>query len=223
MYRAAAAFAGADYSWGMVPYADPGAKLTFAIRDELRRVEREAGREPAVILMQNHGIIVHADDPDQALSIHADANERLAGQFGITGDSFPAVAIEEREPGLYAAATPCLAEALKSGGYTEKSLLEQPLYPDQMVFLTGTFSMDRDTVEDGQCTADSRTGEVLMRMDEKKARVLAETLAAVVFVTGHIRTAGHPLSAMGEAAKAFIASWESEKYRKSLAGQKAVK
>ena len=167
MYRAAAAFAGADYSWGMVPYADPGAKLTFAIRHELRRVERE--------------------------------------------------------PGLYAAATPCLAEALKSGGYTEKSLLEQPLYPDQMVFLTGTFSMDRDTVEDGQCTADSRTGEVLMRMDEKKARVLAETLAAVVFVTGHIRTAGHPLSAMGEAAKAFIASWESEKYRKSLAGQKAVK
>ena len=47
MYRAAAAFAGADYSWGMVPYADPGAKLTFAIRDELRRGEGGAGRGAA--------------------------------------------------------------------------------------------------------------------------------------------------------------------------------
>ena len=38
-----AAFAGADYSWGMVPYVDPGANLTFAIRNELRRVEAETG------------------------------------------------------------------------------------------------------------------------------------------------------------------------------------
>ena len=59
-----------------------------------------------------------------------------------------------------------------------------------------------------------------MRMDGKKAQVLAETLTAVVFVISHIRAAGHPLSTMGEAAKHFIANWESEKYRKSLAGKK---
>ena len=32
---------------------------------------------------------------------------------------------------------------------------------------------------------------------------------------------GYELSTMGEAAKKFIANWESEKYRKSLAGKKA--
>ena len=37
----------------------------------------------------------------------------------------------------------------------------------------------------------------------------------------HIRKAGYELSTMGEAAKKFIANWESEKYRKSLAGKKA--
>ena len=31
---AAQAFAGANYTWGWVPYTDPGANLTFAIRDE---------------------------------------------------------------------------------------------------------------------------------------------------------------------------------------------
>ena len=216
----AAAFQGADYSWGMVPYVDPGANLTFAIRNELRRVEAETGKVPSIIIMQNHGIIAHDDDPDKCLALHADANKRLAKQFGITGDCFPKVEIKQVEEGLYEAATPYLTEALAKGDYTEQFLLEQPLYPDQMVFLIGTFSMDKAQVEEGQCVAYSDTGKVLMRMDGKKAQVLAETLTAVVFVINHIKAAGHPLSTMGEAAKNFIANWESEKYRKSLSQKK---
>ena len=215
-----AAFEGADYSWGMVPYVDPGANLTFAIRNEMKRVEAETGKVPGIIIMQNHGIIAHDDDPDVVLALHADANERLAKAFGITGDSFPKVSVKEIEPGLYQADTPYLTKALAGGAYTEQFLLEQPLYPDQMVFLIGTFSMDKPEVEEGQCVAYSDSGKVLMRMDGKKAQVLAETLTAVVFVINHIKAAGHPLSTMGEAAKNFIANWESEKYRKSLAGKK---
>lgn len=213
------AFADAEYTWGMVPYTDPGANLTFAIRDEVRRVTLETGKEPSVILMQNHGIVVHHDDADTCLSIHDDANSRLAAQFGITGDSFPAVSVQETAPGVYTAVCPYLTEALRSGKYTEQQLLEQPLYPDQMVFLIGTFSMDRAEVEEGQCVASSNDGSVVMRMDSGKAQVVAETLTAVIFVMEHIAAAGHPLSTMGEAAKHFIANWESEQYRKSLAGK----
>ena len=216
----AAAFEGADYSWGMVPYVDPGANLTFAIRNEMKRVEKETGKVPGIIIMQNHGIIAHDDDPEVVLQLHADANERLAKAFGITGNAFPKVSIKEIEPGLYEADTPYLTEALAGGAYTEQFLLEQPLYPDQMVFLIGTFSMDKPEVEEGQCVAYSDSGKVLMRMDAKKAQVLAETLTAVVFVINHIKATGHPLSTMGEKAKNFIANWESEKYRKSLAGKK---
>ena len=216
---ASAAFTGADYTWGMVPYVDPGASLTFAIRDEVRRVETESGRTPSVLLMQNHGIIVHDDDPDRCLAIHADANARLAARFGLTGDAFPPVSIREAEAGLYAADTPYLSETLRSGKYTQQFLLEEPLYPDQMVFLTGSFTMDTGSPEDGQCAANTSTGEVLMRMDAGKAQVMTETLTAVLFIIEHIRAAGEPLSTMGEAAKHFIANWESEKYRKSLAGK----
>ncbi len=216
---AAKAFAGADYSWGWVPYTDPGANLTFAIRDEMKRVEAATGKMPSIILMVNHGIIAHDDDGQAALDIHADANARLAAAFGITGDSFPAVTIEDRGNGVFEATTPYLTEALKSGKYTEQLLLEQPLYPDQMVFLIGSFSMDKDVVEEGQCVASSETGRVLMAMPAAKAQVMAETLTAVCFVMEHIQAAGHPLSTMGEAAKHFIANWESEKYRKSMAGK----
>lgn len=216
---AAKAFAGASYTWGWVPYTDPGANLTFAIRDELRRVEKETGKVPSVILMQNHGIIVHDDDADTCLAIHADANERLAKAFGLTGDSFPATAIEEMAAGIYAAAVPYLREQFKTGVHTQKSLLEEPLYPDQMVFLVDTFFMDAEKLEAGQCVASSKTGHMLMQMPAKKALTLVETLTAVFFIMENIKKAGYTVSTMGEAAKNFIANWESEKYRKSLAAK----
>ena len=82
------AFRYAPYTWGWVDYQDPGAKLAFAIREELDRVERATGRVPAVIIMQNHGIIVHDDDAVSALAIHADANVRLAAHYGLAENAF---------------------------------------------------------------------------------------------------------------------------------------
>ena len=191
---AAQAFAGANYTWGWVPYTDPGANLTFAIRDELRRVEAETGKVPSVILMQNHGIIVHDDDPDTALAIHTDANERLARMFGLSGTSFPKIAVREMAAGIYAADVPYLAGQFRTGGYTQEFLMTQPLYPDQMVFLTDTFYLDQETLGAGQAVASSKTGELLMQMDAKKALTLTETLTAVFFVMEHIRKSGRVMN-----------------------------
>lgn len=213
------AFCDAGYTWGWVPYTDPGANLTFAIRDELRRVEEQSGKQPSVILLQNHGIIVHDDDPDKVLAIHTDANERLARMFGINGTAFPEVRIRAMSAGLIAADTPYLEKAFLAGEYGEEFLMTQPLYPDQMVFLTDAFFMDREEIADGQAVASSATGQMLMKMDAKKAMTMTETLTAVFFIMDNIKKAGYTLSTMGEAAKKFIANWESEKYRRSMAGK----
>ena len=61
---------------------------------------------------------------------------------------------------------------------------------------------------------------LLFAMPAAKAQVIAETLACVVYICDTLNATGHALSTMGEAARAFIANWESEKYRKSLAGKK---
>ena len=213
------ALADAPYSWGMVPYTDPGARLTFSIRDELARVEKETGKRPAAIFMQNHGLIAHHDDPDECLRIHADVNRRVAEAFGVRDGDFPAVPVREIGGGLVEADSPLLSDALRSGAYSEKFLLESPLYPDQLVFLTGSFAFG-SAPADGMCAADPATGRVCFAMPVAKAQVIAETLTCVVYICETLKRSGHPLSTMDEAARAFIANWESEKYRKSLAGKK---
>ena len=213
------ALEGADYSWGWVSYVDPGARLTFSIRDELRRVEAETGRRPAAIFMQNHGLIAHADDPDECIRIHDDVNDRIARAFGLENGCFPKVEIRELGDGLCEAVCPYLSEQLATGDFSEKFMLESPLYPDQLVFLTGSFSFGEGEPEEGMAVADPKTGRVTFRMSAAKAQVIAETLTAIVFIVRNIAQNGYTLSTLGEAAKQFIANWESEKYRKSMAGK----
>ena len=213
------ALADADYGWGWVSYVDPGARLTFSIRDEVRRVEAETGRRPAAIFMQNHGLIAHSDDPDECLRIHTDVNDRIARAFGLENGCFPKVGVREIEGGLVEADCPFLTEQLASGDYSEQFLLQSPLYPDQLVFLTGVFSFSEDMPGEGMAACNPKTGVVTFNMPAAKAQVIAETLTAVVFICRAIAQKGYTLSTMGEAAKAFIANWESEKYRKSLAGK----
>lgn len=210
------AFQYAPYSWGWVDYQDPGAKLAFAIREELERVEKETGRVPSVIIMQNHGIIVHDDDAVSALAIHADANVRLAAHFNLAENSFPRVTITELAGGVYRATTPYLKENLLGCSYTQDQLLYEPLYPDQMVFLVGTYFQDKEDIDDAQAVSSTKTGELLLRMSPQKAQALTETLTAVFFIIEHVQKAGYKVSTMSDAARNFISNWESEKYRSSL-------
>jgi ribulose-5-phosphate 4-epimerase/fuculose-1-phosphate aldolase len=209
----------ADYSWGFVKYTNPGILLTFSIRDELTRVQAEKGKTPAVIFMENHGVIVHHDDPSECLRIHEDVNKRIAEVFGITDKSFPKVTLTQTGDDLFEANVPYLSDSLRKGVHSQKDFIEEALYPDQLVFLAGTFYLSEDEKEPGpdSCTASKKTGKVKFNMAGAKALTVAETLTAVLFIKGHIAKAGYTLSTMGEAAKEFIANWESEKYRKTLA------
>lgn len=211
----------APYSWGWVDYQDPGAKLAFAIRDELDRVEKETGRVPAVIIMQNHGIIVHDDDAVSCLAIHADANVRLAAHYGLAENAFPRVTIDELAGGVYRASTPYLREKLENCIYSQEQLLYEPLYPDQMVFLVGTYFQNKEDIDEGQAVSSTKTGELLLRMSPQKAQALAEVLTAVFFVIEHVEKLGYKVSTMSDAARNFISNWESEKYRSSLNEKKA--
>lgn len=210
------ALSDAGYAVGIVPYVDPGARLTFAVRDELRRVEAKCRQRPGVLFLQNHGIIAHHDDPEECLRLHEDACRRVAAAFHMDIDSFPALALREAPDGMLEADCPFLSERIATGAYDEDFFLAKPLYPDQMVFLANAFAFGDGMPEEGRCLADPATGNIRFLMPESRARVILETLVAVVFVADAIRRAGKTLVPMGAAAQSFIAGWESEKYRRAL-------
>ena len=211
-----AALKNADYAFGIVPYVDPGARLTFAMRDEMHRVKAECGRAPSVFFLKNHGIVAHDVDPVACLQIHEDANRRIAAAFGIEYGAFPSFSLHEVQDGLLEADCPYLTKRIARGDYDEGFFLERPLYPDQIVFLAGIFSFGEGTPDDGHSLADPTNGRIRFRMSESRARVILETLVAAVFVAEGIRRKGAMLAPMGVAAKNFIAGWESEKYRRSI-------
>ena len=204
------ALAGADFSWGLVPYIDPGARLSFAIRDELDRVKRETGKTPKVLFMQNHGLIVHEETADAALALHDAVNARLAAHFDVAADAFLQMDLETY-----------LETRLRARSYDASFFIDTPLYPDQMVFFVGTLGFGAGEAEEDGARLDLATGRLSFAVAEAQARVITETLAAVLFIQEQIEKKGYTLSTMGEQAKRFIANWESEKYRKSLLGAKA--
>ena len=210
----------AGYAVGIVPYVDPGTRLTFAVRDELRRVAAECGKRPAILFLQNHGIIAHHDDPDECLHLHEDACRRMAAAFGVDFGSFPSLALRVTAEGLLESDCPFLSERIASGAYDEDFFLTKPLYPDQMVFLANAFAFGDGMPEEGHCLADPETGRIRFRMPESRARVILKTLVSVVFVAEAVRRAGRTLVPMGAAAQSFIAGWESEKYRRALSERK---
>ena len=199
----------ANFSWGVVPYIDPGARLSFAIRNEMDRVKLASGSVPRVLFMQNHGLIVHAETADAALALHEAVNARFAAFFGVAADAFATMDLESY-----------IATRLRARTYEGSFFLETPLYPDQMVFFIGTLGFGSEEAKAGEIQLDLTSGNIHSAAGEAQTRVVTETLAAVLFIQEQIEKQGYTLSTMGEKAKKFIANWESEKYRKSLLGAK---
>ena len=198
----------APYAIGFVPYTNPGAKLTFSIRDEIRAVERATGKKPSVIFMQNHGVIATHADADECVRIHDDINARVRAYFGAK--EYPKIELN----GNFSA-TKGLKERLASGRFGEEELLKNPLYPDQMVFFADTLFLTDEAPAPGKASLKS-DGAVEYNMDAGKAVVIEETLAAIVYIIDGIEAKGFTVSTMSGAAQQFISGWESEKYRKSL-------
>lgn len=209
----AEAMQGLDCGYTILPYVDPGARLTFAMRDALNEARAAQGKTPAVILMRNHGPIVHHEDAEACLQLHEEVNLRFARVFGLRFEDFPEGRLKELDEQHFLSDTPYLFERLKGERYSDSLLLDEPLYPDQMVFFRGTLGEGMQI--------DRQTGVTSYRMGRKAAQALEDTLCAVLFIREQLAKKGLKVLSMGEGAQAFIGGWESERYRKGLAEGKA--
>ena len=198
-------FEGSGTGYIFLPYIDPGFRLTLAVKQAVDAYRSEHGVLPDAIFMDNHGIIVHNDDPEKAIEIHEIINNGIREHFGL-GD-FPKPEIKKGKDG-FESTTEYLKKFIMEMGADASYFNALTLYPDQLVYLGGKIG---SVIE-----IDKETGETVYHAGEKEAQTLVETLLGVVYVIQSIKQAGLTLRQMDDAGADFINNWESEKYRQKI-------
>ncbi len=53
-----------------VPYAKPGMELAILLMESLKTIEKESLARPAVIFLENHGLVIHGNVAEEVITIH---------------------------------------------------------------------------------------------------------------------------------------------------------
>jgi rhamnose utilization protein RhaD (predicted bifunctional aldolase and dehydrogenase) len=222
---AAAARLFPDALW--IPYTDPGFTLSMAIRARVAEYEREHGRQPSVILLENHGIFVAADSPAGIREHYRRIIDALRIEY--VGLGVPC-RLKYRAPTLQHELEDLSGVLLELMGATASfvvssapfELAEGPLTPDHMVYAKAyPYVEDLDR---GLVAGFMRRHGYAPRVVSTKVAVFAlgKTPAAAQLAMEMARDGGlvkQLTSAFGgvrylsDSARRFIESWEVESYR----------
>lgn len=215
-----------------VPYVDPGYTLCMEIRRRLSAV-RGTPHEPSLVLLQNHGVFVAADTPDEirVLYRHLMDTLRMAyEQRGVRPVWIPPPPIAPFEADALRAA---LRDALGPDGDASviAGLFEVaagPLSPDHIVYarsfpMTGPVTAANAAVYRAQHGFPPRvvvtpTAVVGIGPKPRVAELAMELAQDGAFVVRLTAAFGGPRY-LDDAARRFIEQWEVESYRQSVAAQ----
>lgn len=188
-----------------IPYNTPGIALTLAIK------AAGATEGNDVIFLENHGLIIVAPTPQQALHKHEEVNDKLRLYFDLTA-SYPTLAIAPHEAGWQSNSSTLQSRIAKNPDtiFTFKNTI---LFPDQVVYGD---AISYDVTTPDKITIDPATGSITYACSEKEALAIEETLAAWLYIHDTVTKKGLTLKTLAAAEGVFIANLDSEKYRKSI-------
>lgn len=206
-------FGDKDFAVIWVPYINPGFSLSVRINDEISRCMGKTGMFPQVIFMENHGLIVTADDSRECVRLHQDVNDVIRDFLSIE-ETFPEIEIVEVGDNTFISKTGYLNDYFRHNRINPDFFDRNALYPDQLVYLNGNAGVG---TTDRKLNINARTGEIIYKTNASEARTIEETLLAFLYVLTNIQKHGLTLKTMSDKEINFISNWESEAYRKSLA------
>lgn len=195
-----------------IPYINPGFCLTLKIKDCIEKTITETGLFPQLIFMENHGLIATADDNEECISLHQKANDIIREYFDLN-EEYPRLCLEKADDNTFVSRTEYLIEYFKRNTISSSFFDEMVLYPDQLVYLNGSLSVDK---MDNKINVNTKTGEIIYKANESEAQTMEESLLAYVYILESAKRLGISLKSMSAKEIDFIANWESEHYRKNL-------
>lgn len=206
-------FNGKNYTTAWIPYHNPGFSLTLKINEVIKKTQQNGGKFPEVIFMENHGLIVTADDSKKCTELHQEVNDTIK-EFLNLQEPFPSIELQKTDETKVLSKTKYLKEFFKHNPVNPDFFDQTVLYPDQLVYLNGSVTINN---LDQKLNINTNTGEIIYQTSFSEAETIEETLLAYLYVLNGIKQSGLPLKTMSEKEINFIKNWESEAYRKSLA------
>ncbi len=229
-----------------IPYTDPGYVLFKKVEDGLAAFEKANGKQPEIILLQNHGIFVGADDIgrikavyDRVLSkiesrvkeaVPAAMSEVAAEVTGIV----PAIRMMLGGKVLKVENSPLIERFIASG--KEFAKIEKPFSPDIIVYCKSKYiyseTQDLEAIQKQIADYTARNGYtpkvILIKGlgmisagdNASGAAIISDVFTDMLKIAWLAQNFGgeHPMT---QAQIDFIDNWEVENYRRSVAASAA--
>lgn len=213
-----------------VPYTDPGYVLSMRVRDEVNAYERAQGCQPALIFLENHGVFVSGDTPDEVRAIYAEVMATLARHVEAAGVSIKLAQGRKPEPVVAAERIGLLRGLLgqDANGVSCRApcrVAPGPLTPDHMVYAKAypfSGNWDADGIKDfvaqhGYTPRVFSCDDALFTVGTTQVKAeLAMTLALDGALVVQLAEAFGGPQTMSDDARRFIESWEVESYREKI-------
>lgn len=219
--EAAAARLFPDALW--VPYIDPGFTLSIDVRDRLATYERAHGKQPTLILLQNHGIFVAGDTPAAVRDSYQQVMNTLKAEYQAAGiacvlPEMPVVSPDSEN----VEQLKTLLDAGAVAGGSPITVAEGPLTPDHMVYAKA-FPYRGDWVAEEMAAYHRQYGyapRIIIGPDgvytvgkDAKAAGLAWDAALDGALIRQLADAFGGVRYLDDRARQFIENWEVESYR----------
>ncbi len=218
-----------DYLY--VPSLDPGYTLSMQVREDVADYRSRHGRDPAAIVMENHGVLVAGNTADEVRDVYEHIMDALRVEYRQAGlatmldvGPLPKTGRVAEIAGRVQAK--CDDENLAcSVGEGCFAVAHGPLSPDHIVYMK-SYACFGEPTEERLAAFITRHGYPPRVVATEDAVVcfgstprnaqLAMDLARDGAVVAHLAQAFGGVRYMSEAQRLFIENWEAESYRRSV-------
>jgi len=231
-----------------VPYTDPGWRLADTIKSLAAAYQQAHGILPAVLFMENHGLLVSASEADACVALHAEWVSRCEQYFqeglkpGRTPEAIDSATLRKAMVSIRQAwrevkgSAPFvrLTENAELAGVACDDRADLfaagSLTPDHIVY-TGARAILAESLEDLPAklkvavvekapprVAIVRNVGTFLLTEDAKKLDAAESLAAAGAEITHLASSRGGAHNLAPASAAFIVNWEAEHYRSALLG-----
>ena len=211
-----------DALW--VEYIDPGYTLCMEVRKRIQNYKAANGKEPALLVLKNHGIFIAADTPEEIHALYGRVMDALKAEYAAAGISLTLDVPQGSEEPEVAQQIQSLfgddaAFITSSGMFT---YAPGPITPDHLVY-SKAFPYLGSLDEAGAETYSTERGyapKVIVSGDRvygigtsQKNADLALELAQDGALLMQLAEAFGGINYMNDAEREFIENWEVEAYR----------